>query len=121
MKQEGNPNAFAHVKRELEERRSLLEEEMRQSNEEKVTDDQVQDPGDQTVSSTMETLKSSMQDSRLAEYNRVVKAIEMLDEGTYGVCVDCGGSISEKRLKSFPNSTRCIACQEAYEEQKMHE
>lgn len=118
MKQAGNPNAFAHVRRELEERRSLLEEEMRQSNEEKVTDDQVQDPGDQTVSSTMETLKSSMQDSRLAEYNRITKAIEMLNEGTYGICVDCDGPISEKRLKSFPNSTRCISCQEAYEEQQ---
>ena len=118
MKQDGNPNAFAHVRSELENRKSQLEDELRQSNEETVTDDQVQDPGDQTVSSTMETLKSSMQDSRIAEYNRITKAIEMLDEGTYGVCVDCEGSISEKRLKSFPNSTRCIACQEAFEESR---
>lgn len=118
MKQDGNPTAFVNVRRELEDRRSTLEDELRQSNEEKVTDDQVQDPGDQTVSSTMETLKSSMQDSRIAEYNRIVKAIEMLDEGTYGVCMDCDGAISEKRLKSFPNSTRCIACQEAFEENR---
>ena len=118
MKQDGNPNAFVHVRRELEDRKSTLEDELRQSNEEKVTDDQVQDPGDQTVSSTMETLKSSMQDSRIAEYNRIVKAIEMMNDGTYGVCVDCDGPISEKRLKSFPNSTRCIACQEAFEENR---
>lgn len=118
MKQSGDTKELAHIKRELEERKAQLREELRQSNEEKVTDDQVQDPGDQTVSSTMETLKSSMQDSKIAEFNRIEKALEMINDGTYGICVDCEGAISEKRLKSFPNATRCISCQEAFEEQR---
>ena len=105
------------VRQKLEERRIVLEEELRQSNVEKVADDQVQDTGDQTVSSTMESLKNSIQDSRLAEYNRVMQALTMIKEGTYGMCEDCGKPISPKRLESFPNSTRCIACQEIFEEQ----
>lgn len=111
-------NSLDAIKQELIERKEELQDQIRQSNEEKVTDDQVQDPGDQTVSSTMETLKSSMQDTRIAELNRISKAIEMIDEGTYGICVDCDGPISEKRLQSFPNATRCISCQEAFEEQQ---
>ena len=82
---------------------------------ENYTDD-VQDLGDQALSSTMELLSSSLQDSRVEEYGRVVRALQMIEKGTYGICVDCNEPISEKRLKSYPNATRCIACQEAYEE-----
>ena len=43
-------------------------------------------------------------------------ALEMIDNGTYGICTECGNPISEKRLMLFPNATRCLACQEALEE-----
>lgn len=78
----------------------------------------VQDVGDQALSSSMETIKISLQDAELDEYNRIVKALEMMEEGIYGICVDCGQPISEKRLKLFPNATRCLKCQELVEEAK---
>ena len=46
----------------------------------------------------------------------IVKALEMIDEGTYGNCIDCEQPISERRLLSFPNASRCISCQEKAEE-----
>lgn len=106
------------VKEELLKRKLELEEEMTNLYQEKFSDDQVQDVGDQALTSTMESLRSSLQDTKLDEYNRIVKALEMIEDGTYGICVDCGMPISEKRLKSFPNATRCLACQEAFEESK---
>ncbi len=39
----------------------------------------------------------------------------MIESGTYGVCAECGQPISEKRLSVYPNTTRCLPCQEAYE------
>lgn len=42
-------------------------------------------------------------------------ALRRLDEGTYGVCEDCGGEIGEARLKALPFARRCIACQEQAE------
>ncbi len=78
----------------------------------------MQDPGDQALTSTMESLRSSLQDTRIDEFNRIVKALKMIDEGTYGICVDCELPISEKRLKLYPDATRCLACQEAFEEGK---
>ena len=42
-------------------------------------------------------------------------ALKAVDDGTYGICIDCGGAISEKRLKHNANALRCITCQEAHE------
>jgi DnaK suppressor protein len=97
-------------------RKQELEAELKTLSQEKFSDDQVQDPGDQALSSTMETLNSSLQHSKLEEYKRLVLAINMIDEGSYGICVDCQMPISEKRLTLFPNATRCLSCQEAFEE-----
>ena len=104
------------IEKELIQRRNEIEEQLKALATEKITDDQVQDPGDQALLSTMETLRNSLQDTELMEYNRIIQALEKLKAGTYGLCIDCGEDISEKRLKSYPNAARCILCQEAFEE-----
>lgn len=109
---------FAAIRELLHKRKQELEDELLQTREEKFSDDQIQDAGDQALSSTMESLKSSFQDTRLDEYKRIVRALGMIEQGTYGICIDCDKAISEKRLQSFPNATRCLACQEALEEGK---
>jgi len=102
----------------LIQRRNEIEEQLKSLATEKVTDDQVQDPGDQALSATMEILRNSLQDTELMEYNRILQALDKIKAGTYGICIDCGGDISEKRLKSYPNAARCIVCQEAFEERR---
>ncbi|MEV4422254.1 TraR/DksA C4-type zinc finger protein [Patulibacter sp. NPDC049589] len=44
------------------------------------------------------------------EEARVARALEKLDEGTYGVCDACGNPIAPKRLAAMPESVLCIAC-----------
>lgn len=107
---------FADVQKELLKRKVELEQEMQALNTEKFSDDQVQDVGDQALTSTMDSLTSSIQNTKLDEYKRIIRALDMIDEGTYGMCVDCHNQISEKRLTSFPNATRCLLCQEAFED-----
>jgi DnaK suppressor protein len=109
---------LSEIKAELIDRRNELEEKLRQLSSEKISDDEVQDPGDQALSSTMETLHNSLQDTELAEYNRIVRAIEKVEDGTYGICSDCGAPIAEKRLQSYPNAERCLGCQETFEDQR---
>ena len=36
--------------------------------------------------------------------------LEKLEEGTYGTCDACGGTIPPKRLRAMPDSTLCVAC-----------
>jgi DnaK suppressor protein len=37
-------------------------------------------------------------------------ALERIDEGTYGTCVNCGNPIHEDRLVAIPWATHCIGC-----------
>lgn len=106
------------VKKVLLQRKVELEQELNRLAQEKFSDDQVQDPGDQALSSTMESLKISLQDTERGEYNRILQALEKVEDGSYGICSDCGNPIAERRLQSYPNASRCISCQEAFEENK---
>ena len=104
------------LKEQLLNRKAELEQELVELHHEKFSDDQVQDAADQALSATMDTVKSSFQDTKIDEFKRIIRALAMIEDGTYGMCVDCDRMISVKRLQSFPNATRCIACQEAFEE-----
>ena len=50
-----------------------------------------------------------------AELNQVQAAIDRLEAGTYGVCIDCGTDIAVARLQASPEAARCLACQEMTE------
>ena len=40
-------------------------------------------------------------------------ALARLDDGTYGLCVDCSNRISAERLEILPAARHCVACQVA--------
>src|SRR5678810_197523 len=46
------------------------------------------------------------------QLNLVDAALERMDREDYGVCLDCGNPISNRRLKAIPWAVYCIACQE---------
>lgn len=41
---------------------------------------------------------------------RVTRALEKLDEGTYGMCDACGREIPSARLEAMPDSVLCVTC-----------
>ena len=103
------------VKQDLLIRKKILEEELDRLSQEPISDNQSQDDGDQAVSSTLETLRNSIQNAEYEEYVMIETALKSIADGTYGICQDCEQEISEKRLKYYPNAQRCLACQEAAE------
>jgi len=46
---------------------------------------------------------------------RLQIALSRVLTGDYGVCSECGTSISPKRLRAIPDVTTCVACQEQLE------
>lgn len=74
-----------------------------------------QHPGDQgseTLEQEMDEAKRSiLQDER----NAVGQALQRLEEGSYGTCVDCGKEIPAERLKAQPEAIRCVEDQRRYE------
>jgi|GEM_PF-493946 len=107
---------FNEIKKELIARKKELEVKLMNSSREKVSNDIVQDPGDMATTSTMESLKISLQDADTKEYDRIVRALAKMEDGSYGICIDCGKQIGERRLQNNPNSSRCLMCQEIFEE-----
>jgi DnaK suppressor protein len=55
-----------------------------------------------------------------ARLGEVQMALQRIDAGNYGVCIECEKEISPKRLAALPWAALCIACQETLDrEQKM--
>ncbi|MGE0039214.1 MAG: TraR/DksA family transcriptional regulator [Xanthobacteraceae bacterium] len=52
----------------------------------------------------------AIENSELQEIRQIQVALKRIDEGTYGICANCGEPIDPKRLKALPTATRCIAC-----------
>lgn len=46
---------------------------------------------------------------------QITDALERLDAGSYGLCLDCGGPIATTRLQALPEAERCLNCQEEFE------
>ena len=42
----------------------------------------------------------------------VKAALRRIDDGSFGICIDCDSAISPKRLVAVPWAVRCIECQE---------
>jgi DnaK suppressor protein len=53
---------------------------------------------------------------RLGELRRVDEALERIEEGEYGFCLECGEPINPKRLAVDPAASLCIRCATAAEE-----
>lgn len=46
------------------------------------------------------------------------EALERIDKGDYGICIDCGRHIPRARLDAVPAASRCESCQEELEREE---
>ena len=44
------------------------------------------------------------------EAQQIKAALKRIDEGTFGVCVQCGDDIAPKRLELLPHTPLCTTC-----------
>lgn len=49
---------------------------------------------------------------------KLKKALEKMEEGEYGICVDCDADINFKRLMARPTAELCIACKDEAEREE---
>jgi DnaK suppressor protein len=47
--------------------------------------------------------------------DKIQKALDRIDDGTFGTCEECDEPISSKRLEARPETTLCIRCKEEQE------
>src|SRR5438105_13130211 len=49
----------------------------------------------------------------------VERALERIEQGTYGICVNCGQPIPERRLEAIPWAARDVKCEEQLERRNL--
>jgi RNA polymerase-binding transcription factor DksA len=47
--------------------------------------------------------------------NRLAAALDRLNDGDYGTCVECGEAIAPARLRVMPEVATCVRCQDRLE------
>jgi DnaK suppressor protein len=53
--------------------------------------------------------------------NRITAALDRLNDGEYGTCVECGEKIAAARLRALPEVQTCVRCQDMIERRGRHQ
>lgn len=74
-----------------------------------------QDPADKASNSYTKELLFSQSTNERNTLKLIEEAIDRVEEGTFGDCLNCGQEIKPKRLEAIPWAPYCIDCQELQE------
>ena len=74
------------------------------------------DVGDLSQLDLDEDIDYTLLNMHIGQLREVEDALDRLEEGTYGICEDCGAPIKLERLKVLPFTTCCVQCQEKREQ-----
>lgn len=99
----------------LNQRIQELRSEAGKTVEDMDEDENFPDPADRA---SMESNRNSVLRIRDRERKLIFKiqeALRRLDDGTYGICEECGEEIGIERLKARPVTTLCIGCKSSQE------
>jgi len=73
------------------------------------------DLGEQSMLDVLSDTGLAVADILRERLTRMEEAERKLEEGTFGLCEDCGVEIEEERLRVIPYAVRCVRCQERIE------
>jgi DnaK suppressor protein len=68
------------------------------------------DPTDRASLESDRNFMLRIRDREAKLIKKIKKALERIDNGTFGICETCGDEISIERLKARPVTTQCIEC-----------
>ena len=57
-----------------------------------------------------ETTNDAVVSDLEARLLNVKKALDKIEDGSYGICEKCGAEIEEERLEANPAASTCVAC-----------
>lgn len=122
QKEEPKPERLRELKNGLLKKRAEIVKEAKDeiakyvSGENRQLVDTAVDEGDWAVVDISEDLNLMRLDAHRKLMLDIDEALRKINEGTYGICEDCGEEISEKRLGVMPTATLCISCKENKEQ-----
>jgi DnaK suppressor protein len=76
----------------------------------------VEEPEEEAVDLQETDVDQAILDNEKTLLAEVQQALARIDNGTYGICSNCGQPIPEKRLEALPWATLCLTCEPESEE-----
>ena len=73
------------------------------------------DGGDRAFLDLAGEVDLAMAERDIMELRDLDVAVERLDNGTFGTCIDCAEAVALARLRAFPTAKRCQRCQTSFE------
>jgi DnaK suppressor protein len=72
--------------------------------------DGIQDIGDEAANIYNKQVLLSLNENERMRLKEVDESLDRIENGTYGICEECGGPISLKRLEVRPVAKYCVPC-----------
>ena len=74
------------------------------------------DPADRATAESDRSFTLRIRDRERRLIRKIQAALQRIEDGSYGVCEDCGEEIGVPRLKARPVTKLCINCKSKQEE-----
>jgi RNA polymerase-binding transcription factor DksA len=75
----------------------------------------VGDEADRAFVETAVDIETGRAEQQIRELREIEAARERVAQGTFGICIDCGGPIEYERLRIYTHAVRCAECQTLHE------
>lgn len=101
-------------------RKKLLEEQAKLNEDlgpvselsEPTTDDRQITAADAPIIAEVQDVQNRVIDIKSDRMGKINAALQSIDDGTYGTCIECGKQIDPRRLDAEPMAMTCIECAE---------
>jgi len=112
---------LGRLKKVLLKEREQIVGEVRQTyvSSQEVGQDGIQDIGDEAANIYNKQILLSLNEGERLRLQEVDEALDRIATGTYGICEECGGPISLKRLEVRPVAKYCVPCLTKLEKGKL--
>ena len=109
--------ALAARQGELRKEYTSTVSELAELQRDRLTDSAGDDQADTGTKTFEREQEISLANGILERITQVERALERLDEGSYGWCERCGDPIPVERLAALPSATLCVTCKQ-FEERR---
>lgn len=112
-----NQRDLKRFKKMLEEKkkRALMSARKTLAEEATLDTDDLPDEIDLASSEYQQGMTLRLRDREKYFIEKIDRALEKIEGGSFGTCEECGEDISVKRLEVRPETTMCIRCKEEQE------
>lgn len=105
-------NDLLQLKNRLEKQAEIEDKTFSNTDEVTFSDNHLADNATEYVDKQTHIAESNLNDEQLQEVN---DALERMEKGRYGICIDSGKEIAFERLKAIPYAKRTIQAEEDHQ------